>query len=1525
MVLIIVILPLLLLAPLLFLAGGEFRDQYREARLGKGHMITQQLRQHIDVVAPFVASVRDVPGLDRFLRDSISGQPELAFAALVRGDGIIVLHSTPGMVGQMLVALDTPDTQVQQMTVPQYGDVHLVFRRMTRRDISGQQLYGVVGAYSQIIDPPWLPWLAVAGTLILALILLVLLQVFMRRAVLKPLEELAEGAAIVGAGDLAFEIDSRRTDEIGFLARAFNDMGGRLRHLVTTLEQQVESRTAALARRNQQLEAVSLVAREAVTIQDLPTLLETTVGAISRQFGYYHAGIFWIDQSEQWAVLRAASSEGGRRMLERGHRLRVGQQGLVGSVAATAQPRIALDVGEDAVWFDNPDLPETRSEIALPLVDVGNHVVGVLDVQSTEVSAFSEPDIEILQLLADQVSVALRNAQLIEETRGTLAELEFVQQDYRRDGWARVMSRRQVQAYEYDGVLVEPVLPLPVPTSLTSGNSLQHNSSDSTTVMEPMQYRDQTIGMLTLSDPNRVWTEEELTLIRSVTDQVATALETARLFEETQRTARQQALLNAVLQTAAMTLDPDQALEEIAGILARGLAMAVGVFTFPRGMARSTSGITSASQEVRLQAFVLPGGEKLLDPGIIYTLPSDLQIFFHGLTEPELGKILPMGEVQTLTESYDLERVLYVPIRTATAQAGFLALIRQQEDVLLDPDTRTLARNLAGQVAVVLENLHLLEETQRRSAELQLLYEVSLRFGQVLEPEATERLVVDQAQELLVADGAAFLRYSESRADGSDAALQCVSALGPLESYRGASFNLGEGLPGTVLLERRVVQTEDYSTVVPQRVVPQRVVPNAWAQPQDLVPGSYAGGNHAAPALGPALGIPLTAARGVIGVLLVTRQRGALPFDAVVSRLAELFAAQATVALENARLYQESARRARDLQQLYEAGLSMIGMREVEAVLNTGAEWAMRLLGVQRTRVFFWERNNGLRSTPLPFSGFAAEDPRFAAPETLTLPRPGGVTDEVRAGGRPVIINRPAEGSRIAPALVDLGLVAQVAVPLRLGAEIVGVLFANSTTAGYFTEEIVRLLEFLGSQLATSAQNALQFDQLQQTLGVVELQSRYRDAVAQATAQLAERGTESMPAVLQLLGEVLETGEAQYCDLRSEGTGVYWEVGARWTPSAGATDGAAAGSAGSGSSKWRLDGFPEWLPALRTQGIVRVDASRASTVEQQALEALDFRSLLLIAVPSDASAPNFMAFGDSLREREWRPEELISVQTVAAALSSTLARERLFREVQTALAETEVLYEAGGALNAAQTYAQILDVMRQYTALGSGAHVAAILLYDRPWTERQRPTNAMLAARWAIAPDVDLSMLARGNTLAMLEPYLQRDRIHVITDVEREIDETAQATAPAYHFFQRSLQARTVVLTPLLVGGQAIGTFMAAFGTVTRLTEEEQRRLTTLTGQAAVAIQNIYQLEATAARARREQLIREIGDQIQAAPDVQSVLQTAARELGRALGTPRAVVRLGGVGTARRKKPTGELSPQAREESDDEAAAEAEE
>ncbi len=124
----------------------------------------------------------------------------------------------------------------------------------------------------------------------------------------------------------------------------------------------------ALQRRAIQLQTAAEVSRDASAVRDLPELLNRIVTLIRDRFGFYHAGIFLLDDAQEYAVLQAASSEGGRRMLARGHRLTVGETGIVGYVTGTGEARIALDVGEDAAFFDNPDLPATRSEMALPRV-----------------------------------------------------------------------------------------------------------------------------------------------------------------------------------------------------------------------------------------------------------------------------------------------------------------------------------------------------------------------------------------------------------------------------------------------------------------------------------------------------------------------------------------------------------------------------------------------------------------------------------------------------------------------------------------------------------------------------------------------------------------------------------------------------------------------------------------------------------------------------------------------------------------------------------------------------------------------------------------------------------------------------------------------------------------------------------------------------------------------------------------------------------------------------------------------------
>jgi PAS domain S-box-containing protein len=187
------------------------------------------------------------------------------------------------------------------------------------------------------------------------------------------------------------------------------------------LEQQVTARTAQLARRTTQLRVAAEVARDAITAHDLDELLDQSVNLVRDRFGFYHAGLFLIDESGEYAFLRAATGEAGRQMLAHGHRLRVGEVGIVGHVCASGEPRIALDVGADAVYFDNPALPGTRSEMALPM-RVGSDLIGALDVQSTKETAFDQEDVEIMQVMADQLAVAIERTRLFEQVQATLEE-----------------------------------------------------------------------------------------------------------------------------------------------------------------------------------------------------------------------------------------------------------------------------------------------------------------------------------------------------------------------------------------------------------------------------------------------------------------------------------------------------------------------------------------------------------------------------------------------------------------------------------------------------------------------------------------------------------------------------------------------------------------------------------------------------------------------------------------------------------------------------------------------------------------------------------------------------------------------------------------------------------------------------------------------------------------------------------------------------------------------------------------------
>jgi methyl-accepting chemotaxis protein len=242
-----------------------------------------------------------------------------------------------------------------------------------------------------------------------------LIGVYVAQRLAVPLRNLTETAAQIAGGETGLQAAIAGPAEVVSLAKAFNSMTAQLRELIGSLEQRVAERT-------HQLEAAAQVAREAVAIRDADRLLDQTTRLISERFGFYHVSIFLLDEAGEYAVLQAASSEGGQRMLASAHKLKVGRSGIVGYVAGTGKSRIALDVGEDTAFFGNPNLPETRSEMALPL-KVQERVIGVLDVQSAEAAAFSDEDVAVVQVMADQLAVAIENAQLLRATQQTVYEL----------------------------------------------------------------------------------------------------------------------------------------------------------------------------------------------------------------------------------------------------------------------------------------------------------------------------------------------------------------------------------------------------------------------------------------------------------------------------------------------------------------------------------------------------------------------------------------------------------------------------------------------------------------------------------------------------------------------------------------------------------------------------------------------------------------------------------------------------------------------------------------------------------------------------------------------------------------------------------------------------------------------------------------------------------------------------------------------------------------------------------------------
>ncbi len=384
------------------------------------------------------------------------------------------------------------------------------------------------------------------------------------RSISRSVARLSEGAARLASGDLTYQVTPESRDELGQLALSFNRMGEQLQSFYNSLEARIAERTAELEIINAQMRLSAEVGQAVSSILDIDRLTAQVVQLIHERFALYHVGMFEVDARGAWAIYRAGAGEGAQELLQQDFRLPVDDNSLVGQTIKSGELKLLEDISGVHGRIDIHQVPHTRSEAALPLAARG-HVLGALSVQSDQVGGIDQDMVLVLKLLADQVAVALSNAQLFERVQESLEAERRAYGEVSRTAWRQTLQE-QLVGYRYDERGVVAL------ADLASDDLAQ--STDLPELQLPVRVRGHSIGKLEVHkvDPQGKWSDAERALLRSLVEQLGTTLDAARLYQDTQRRAAREQLASEVTTRMRESLD----METVLKIAVREMREALG-------------------------------------------------------------------------------------------------------------------------------------------------------------------------------------------------------------------------------------------------------------------------------------------------------------------------------------------------------------------------------------------------------------------------------------------------------------------------------------------------------------------------------------------------------------------------------------------------------------------------------------------------------------------------------------------------------------------------------------------------------------------------------------------------------------------------------------------------------------------------------------------------------------------------------------------------------------------------------------
>ncbi len=468
----------------------------------------------------------------------------------------------------------------------------------------------VIGTFVPLDTPDWAvvveqPWaeayrsvillggFAVGGALAIA-VLGGLVGVYMARRLAGPLVNLMGTANRITGGELELQAAVAGPAEVSSLALAFNSMTGQLRQTLAGLEEQVTART-------HRLEIGATLSERLTSILDLKQLLNELVDQVKSSFAYYHFHVYLLDGQRQKLEVAAGTGEAGATMLAQKHSILLNAPtSLVARAARTGEIVKVDNVRETPDWLPNPLLPDTYSEMAVPITLAGQ-TVGVLDVQQDRTGGLDEGDANLLRSLANQVAVAMRNARLFYEVETALAEARATQARYLDQSWRQAPITRKARFHfvRPDAPqLAEPItaavkrqaLSLPqaalvtVPTPDGNGSADELSTAPEqaasartgagTVLVAPVKLQDKTIGSLQIhpATDGQTWSEDDLAIIEAIADELAQMGESLRLFDEIRERAGREQTLREITDKLRAAPTLEKLMEVAAGELGQRLA-----------------------------------------------------------------------------------------------------------------------------------------------------------------------------------------------------------------------------------------------------------------------------------------------------------------------------------------------------------------------------------------------------------------------------------------------------------------------------------------------------------------------------------------------------------------------------------------------------------------------------------------------------------------------------------------------------------------------------------------------------------------------------------------------------------------------------------------------------------------------------------------------------------------------------------------------------------------------------------------